>query len=88
MAKCYGWPDEYIKNLSSDRFIEYYSAIQIMDAREKLSLLEIAVAPHQSNTSKASPKNVYKRYFKLANYEEHILTGKEAAEAIRRALGQ
>jgi hypothetical protein len=72
--------------MDSRTFVEYYQAIDIINARESIRHLELLVAPHQSERSSLSAKKLFKKLEKIAEYERSQLSSQEASEAIRRFI--
>lgn len=64
VAHFYGWTDDYIMDLEYDTVMEYYKAITIIDASDRLVDLTVADYPNSKNKSR---QKIHKNMYKLAN---------------------
>lgn len=64
VARFYGWTDEYINDMPSDKFSMYRRGMEVLTAQEALMALKISCAP---NMKKDARERLFNRLGKAAN---------------------
>ena len=64
LSRFYGWTDRDIKAMSYKTALEYFEAIPVIDARERVEMLQVSAYPHldESNRAKLFEKVKIKAY--------------------------
>jgi hypothetical protein len=85
MCRFYGWTDDYVESLSIQTFLEYWHAISVIEAREKLVELNISMMPNVDDKTRSKfYKELEKQAYPMKQLKGKKLTNKELADILAR----
>jgi hypothetical protein len=85
MCRFYGWTDDYVESLSVQTFLEYWHAINVIEAREKLVEINALMMPHVDDKARTKfYKELEKQAYPMKQSKGKKLTNKELAEILAR----
>jgi hypothetical protein len=87
IARFFGWTDEYVLEMPSDRFNKAFNYMQILKSQEQLKAFECISYPKMSKNDR---KDLFKRTKEIAIPNElnpqPIYTTKQAEQQFKRAM--
>lgn len=83
IAHFYGWTDDYIMGCEYETIIEYYEAITVVDAQNRM--VELSVSDYAGAKSETR-KKLHRQFKKLAN-PKHLETEMDFEEFQRKMSG-
>ncbi|HNC40335.1 MAG TPA: hypothetical protein PK522_00975 [Nitrosomonas sp.] len=85
MCRFYGWSDDYVESLDIRTFIDYWNAVTVIEARERLVDLNVAMIPHaEDKDRKKFYKELEKKAYPVRKSTGKKLTNKELMDILSR----
>lgn len=85
MCRFYGWTDEYVESLPIETFMEYWQAITVIEARQRLVDLNIMMMPHVDDKTRSKYyKELEKQAYPVRKSEGKKISNKELLDLLSR----
>lgn len=85
MCRFYSWTDEYVESLPVHTFLEYWHAINVIEARERLVDLNISIMPNADEKTRSKYyKELEKQAYPMRKSEGKRISNKDLAEILAR----
>ena len=85
MCRFYGWSDDYVESLDVNTFYDYWNAVTVIEARERLVDLNVAMMPHVDQKARDKFYNgLEKQAYPVKKSKGKKLSNKELADILSR----